>query len=895
MIQYANSSFGVQILLRFHGSALWKSALPALISTIIYISSTYLIQDDKMHEIFLHPYPMQALVTAFTFLLVFRANYSYNRWWEAYTAVYLMHSKWLDLATEIAAFHYQSKRYDAFKPPSFGANPEVQSLNVHAPEILLSNNSPNKSVMNAAEFDPFINPGGEEFISTPKLSPVKRNCHKISSNGLARHSKIPTMTDLIQQMDDCEAKEAEMNRQSELMRETDDTDCENEVNQHFDEKNEIYSGEILNTDGDVISRKNSRSWLRKISDRRSEARMLRKSKKIEKHRRRADAIPLNVNKVVSLSSRSGINMRAPRKQQKSKGEQIHDDMKQQVATRHLYRKRKSISKSKASHLREGRQLEFRDRFDEKTGNAYSVFTAVSRKNLRAGHLDPDAIPPLLFLEECAHLLSLLSAVAFSTLRNDLPEAESPLTIFEPGLPWPQVDPDNYRGTVRKGWTKSKYRIYAVLQYVIGRSRNEAARTLYNAARPFRVIGNVSDAELEKLQEARGPLAKVTLVSMWLLELISREYQAGSTGNVAPPIISRLYQFVSEGMAGYNQARKIAHIPFPFPHAQITTLFMLIVDFIVTPLLMTTYVTNRTLGFFLNLSSVMCFTGLHEVAREIENPFQNVPNDVPLNNYQAQFNEGLMVMFYGYHPDAYWDSGTNDHCDGNEDKNAGSNNSAAAKGSIQSNHSQSQGENLSDGNISALGGKEKPKNCVLDSSQQQQHHSENIPTLSFQTGRRDSMHVSEPEPKFTIPSGTTMIRNIVQQQSKGADDAMLRIPNSDGVMCDIIQEDEGSLTNSISIGNLARSKNSTRTEKFLHNVLGGTVEQFSDSFHAFEPGVGSFPEFPTEERRKVHGSVLFRIPKRSDETYSDFCIPRNDSDSSLILAKATEDESLQEPK
>jgi hypothetical protein len=26
-------------------------------------------------ELFLHPYPMQALVTAFTFLLVFRANY----------------------------------------------------------------------------------------------------------------------------------------------------------------------------------------------------------------------------------------------------------------------------------------------------------------------------------------------------------------------------------------------------------------------------------------------------------------------------------------------------------------------------------------------------------------------------------------------------------------------------------------------------------------------------------------------------------------------------------------------------------------------------------------------------------------------------------------------------
>jgi hypothetical protein len=74
--------------------------------------------------------------------------------------------------------------------------------------------------------------------------------------------------------------------------------------------------------------------------------------------------------------------------------------------------------------------------------------------------------------------------------------------------------------------------------------------------------------VEKLQEARGPLAKVSLVNMWLLELISRECQAGSTGEVGAPIISRLYQFLSDGMAGYNQARKVAYVPFPFPHAQV---------------------------------------------------------------------------------------------------------------------------------------------------------------------------------------------------------------------------------------------------------------------------------------------------------------------------------------
>jgi predicted membrane chloride channel (bestrophin family) len=83
--------------------------------------------------------------------------------------------------------------------------------------------------------------------------------------------------------------------------------------------------------------------------------------------------------------------------------------------------------------------------------------------------------------------------------------------------------------------------------------------------------------------------------------------------------------------------------FPLQHAQITTLFVLvIVGFM--PVLMLTYLNNEVFGFVLNLLTVMCFAGLHEVARELESPFQNVPNDVPLNNFQAQYNEGIMVSW-----------------------------------------------------------------------------------------------------------------------------------------------------------------------------------------------------------------------------------------------------------
>ena len=41
----------------------------------------------------------------------------------------------------------------------------------------------------------------------------------------------------------------------------------------------------------------------------------------------------------------------------------------------------------------------------------------------------------------------------STLRNDLEQADSPLTTFLPGVPWPHVDPDSYGADVRKDWVR----------------------------------------------------------------------------------------------------------------------------------------------------------------------------------------------------------------------------------------------------------------------------------------------------------------------------------------------------------------------------------------------------------------------------------------------------------
>jgi hypothetical protein len=258
--------------------------------------------------------------------------------------------------------------------------------------------------------------------------------------------------------------------------------------------------------------------------------------------------------------------------------------------------------------------------------------------------------PPVFLQELAHLASLMTAVALSTLRNDVDGAESPLDFYQIGSPWPEVDPREIPELHVKGFS----RFIANLQYFLGVARTPEERTKYNAARPLSVLGGVSDNEITFLQMARGPYAKTQLCWMWLSEFITREHLAGTLGDVGAPIISRIIQFLGDGMVHYNHARKIMFIPFPFPHAQLSAVYVLVMIPMI-PYMMDQYCLSSWIGCTLTFLSVACLSGIHEVARELENPFRNVPNELPVCTLMAEFNEALVTMYAGYHPDFFWEA------------------------------------------------------------------------------------------------------------------------------------------------------------------------------------------------------------------------------------------------
>jgi len=136
--------------------------------------------------------------------------------------------------------------------------------------------------------------------------------------------------------------------------------------------------------------------------------------------------------------------------------------------------------------------------------------------------------------------------------------------------------------------------------------------------------------------------KVLLLTGWITESITRVI-AEKHIMVPPPICSRFYQELSDGLLAYNQAMKIALVPFPFPFAQIVTL-LLIVFVLTCPLLIMNFTDSPIFTPVLTFLAVLGYWGLNEIACELENPFGNDSNDLPLLEIHHDFVDAVEEQF-----------------------------------------------------------------------------------------------------------------------------------------------------------------------------------------------------------------------------------------------------------
>ncbi|KAI8466896.1 MAG: hypothetical protein J3K34DRAFT_432097 [Monoraphidium minutum] len=132
-----------------------------------------------------------------------------------------------------------------------------------------------------------------------------------------------------------------------------------------------------------------------------------------------------------------------------------------------------------------------------------------------------------------------------------------------------------------------------------------------------------------------------LVAAWLQEVLVKRHAEGGLA-VPTPVLARAYQLLSDAMSGYEQCRKIAATPFPFPWAQ----FMIVVLLVFTlsfPLLVVGFIRSNLLAVFMSSITVGTYWATSEVAREIEDPFWGEPNSMPLASMQHQVNRTLLTL------------------------------------------------------------------------------------------------------------------------------------------------------------------------------------------------------------------------------------------------------------
>jgi len=135
--------------------------------------------------------------------------------------------------------------------------------------------------------------------------------------------------------------------------------------------------------------------------------------------------------------------------------------------------------------------------------------------------------------------------------------------------------------------------------------------------------------------------KVELIFQWIQQLIV-ESQCHQIFSVAPPVLSRSFQELATGMVRFHEAVKIAKIPFPFPYMQIMEVLLLF-HWLITPFLTCMWVRSTFWAGVVTFMQIFFFWSLNAIACELENPFGEDVNDLPIQEMQLTMNRRLLLL------------------------------------------------------------------------------------------------------------------------------------------------------------------------------------------------------------------------------------------------------------
>lgn len=145
---------------------------------------------------------------------------------------------------------------------------------------------------------------------------------------------------------------------------------------------------------------------------------------------------------------------------------------------------------------------------------------------------------------------------------------------------------------------------------------------------------------DSLEFLRTAPDKVEVILQW----IQRTTIINMTNGILPtppPVMSRAFQEISRGIVNLQNARKIADFPFPFPYAQ-ASMAMLLIHWAYTPIVAAILV-NRWLAFLGSFVVVFFLWCINYIALDLEFPFGEADNDLPMMQMQADWNKSIGTL------------------------------------------------------------------------------------------------------------------------------------------------------------------------------------------------------------------------------------------------------------
>jgi len=153
--------------------------------------------------------------------------------------------------------------------------------------------------------------------------------------------------------------------------------------------------------------------------------------------------------------------------------------------------------------------------------------------------------------------------------------------------------------------------------------------------------DIKDFNHDSLQFLMEAHDKCEVCLQWIQRLIG-EANETQTIKVAPPILSRVYNQLGNGIVNLNNARKITEFPIPFPLAQMIT-FMLLFHWGITAFVCAASVQTTFWAGLISFVVVFSFWSINYIAVELEQPFGDDANDLPLNDMQEDLNKSLSQL------------------------------------------------------------------------------------------------------------------------------------------------------------------------------------------------------------------------------------------------------------